>query len=285
MNTWSLVVDIIVIAGSLVAVLDYFGIKPKPAAGDASMPNRSWKLAIMLALVALSLGLTGYAFYRSLRPRVVEKPVEKIVEKLVPQECPKCPTAAIDSHSKKTGKIVPEQPTPAQNQSGHDNTQTGAITQGAGSALSFGQQGGVTAGTINLGKPQRTISNPQLLIETLSGAPPREVTDISIIGGALNQDGYRLAAQMRDVLGKSGWKLPKLTNALMTNGMWPDVVLIIHGEPISVPSGPPRALGLGNNDPIIIFALALKNSGLNVIVNRSPDIPEDGIKVTIGSPN
>jgi hypothetical protein len=89
------IVDLIVCLASLAAILEYFGIKPKRnAEGSAMASGRKWKLAIMLVLVGASLGLSGYSFYRSRRPRVVEKtvtiekPVEKIVEKLVPQNCP-----------------------------------------------------------------------------------------------------------------------------------------------------------------------------------------------------
>lgn len=34
------------------------------------------------------------------------------------------------------------------------------INQGPGSALSFGQQGGITAGTVNIGPQRRTLSDP-----------------------------------------------------------------------------------------------------------------------------
>jgi hypothetical protein len=111
MSIWSLIVDIIVISGSLVAVLDYFGIKPRSNVGVASMPSRKWRLVVMLALVALSLALTGYAFYRSFRPkiveRVVEKPVEKIVEKPISQVFPQTATPPAAHKGKSTSKLPP----------------------------------------------------------------------------------------------------------------------------------------------------------------------------------
>lgn len=86
---------------ALVAILDYFGIKPNQPHWSLSLPlSRNWKLIMMLGLVGVSLGFSVYGFVRSVRPktveRVVEKPVEKMVEKLVPQECPKqdCPKAS-----------------------------------------------------------------------------------------------------------------------------------------------------------------------------------------------
>ncbi len=54
---------------ALVAILDYFGFKPKQPHWGPSMPlNRNWKLGIMLVLVAASLGMSGFSFYRSLHP-------------------------------------------------------------------------------------------------------------------------------------------------------------------------------------------------------------------------
>jgi hypothetical protein len=124
---------------ALVAILDYFGIKPKQRADGVKMTlSRRWKLAIMLTLVAASLGLSGYSFYRSRHPKIIEKiiekPVEKIVEKLVPQECPKCESAAI------TGKKKAAAP-PPQTQSGQDNVQTGSITTAPCSNVQVGGSG------------------------------------------------------------------------------------------------------------------------------------------------
>lgn len=155
MSTWSLIVDIIVISGSLAAVLDYFGIKPKPSMGAASMPSRKWKLVIMLGLVALSLGLTGYAFYRSLRPKIVEKiiekPVDRIVEKekIVPAECPKPPTAEKAKKAKKDN--APPAGTPQQPPMTQD-------CGGGNCAQSSGQTGGVTAGAVIVDTPPLHIT-------------------------------------------------------------------------------------------------------------------------------
>jgi len=77
---------------ALVAILDYFGLKPKQRLGGSTMPlSRKWKLAIMLFLVASSLSLSIYSFYRSRHPKIVEKIVEKpvVVEKIIKPECPK----------------------------------------------------------------------------------------------------------------------------------------------------------------------------------------------------
>jgi hypothetical protein len=116
------------IAG-LVAILDYFGIKPKRNADDVLMPpSRRWKLGIMLALVAFSLGLASYSFYRSRRPRIVEKivekPVDRIVETIVPQKCP--PMASPEKKKASLGSTPPT---------------VGTLNQGAGSISQIGGAG------------------------------------------------------------------------------------------------------------------------------------------------
>ncbi|HEX4487064.1 MAG TPA: hypothetical protein VH088_12400 [Terriglobales bacterium] len=93
---------------ALVAVLDYFGIKPRRKVDGPKMSlNRAWKLAIMLFLVALSLGLSGYSLYRSRHPKVVEKiiekPVDRIVEKIVKPDCP-----ILESKPKAQPKVRPK---------------------------------------------------------------------------------------------------------------------------------------------------------------------------------
>lgn len=112
-------VDCVVALAALVAILDYFGIKPKRPLWGILMPlSRNWKLGIMLTLVAASLGMSGYGIYHSLRPKVVEKtvtvtvekPVDRIVEKIVQAECPKPQTTARPvGHSKPK---APSQPVP-----------------------------------------------------------------------------------------------------------------------------------------------------------------------------
>src|SRR5208283_4620234 len=88
------ILDFIVTLAALVAILDYFGIKPKRPLWGLLMPlSKNWKLGIMLMLVVSSLAMSGYGFYRALRPKVVEKTVtvtvEKPVEKFVKADCPK----------------------------------------------------------------------------------------------------------------------------------------------------------------------------------------------------
>jgi hypothetical protein len=104
---------------SLVAILDYFGIKPNSQSLGHVMPlSKKWKLVVMLALVIASLGMSGYSLYRSIRPKIIEKVVEKIIEKPVPSPCPATPT---ESKRTKNG-------TPSQQQTGKNNVEAGPIT-------------------------------------------------------------------------------------------------------------------------------------------------------------
>jgi len=112
MTTWSFVVDIFVIVGTLIATLQYFDLTPKSLAGGSPMSlGRRWKLAIMLGLMAISLSLSGFGFYRSLRPRIVEKivekPVDRVVEKSVQAECPQSPKGRRVDTSKKQLVLPP----------------------------------------------------------------------------------------------------------------------------------------------------------------------------------
>lgn len=142
------ILNLLISLAALVAILDWFGIKPNPKSWGAVMPlGKSWKLAIMLGLVAASLALSGYAFYRALRPKVVEKIVEKPVEKLVPQECPKAEDSTSSKRQATMGggntKLTPAPviPTP-QSATGNNNTQVGGgITTGPCSNVQVGGSG------------------------------------------------------------------------------------------------------------------------------------------------
>jgi hypothetical protein len=58
--------NLIIAIAALVAILDWFGIKPKQFPEWKIMPlSRRWKLAIMLLLVAASLAMSAYSLYRS----------------------------------------------------------------------------------------------------------------------------------------------------------------------------------------------------------------------------
>jgi hypothetical protein len=74
----------------VVAVFDYFSRKFKQAEGEPMPWSRKWRLALMLSLLVVSLGLSGFGFYRAIRPKIVEKivdkPVDRIIERTVQPE-------------------------------------------------------------------------------------------------------------------------------------------------------------------------------------------------------
>jgi hypothetical protein len=150
-----------------------------------SLPQKGIVSLLLLGLIVSSVSL-----YFNYRPRVVqvekivEKPVDRIVEKLVPQECPKCNTPK---------KASPQVASPAQ-------PNTGSISQGAGSALSFGQQGGITAGTI-IGTIEDRIppdKKPEM-IKILSGKPSSAIVFLCRNGNS------KLANDWHYVLHEAGW--------------------------------------------------------------------------------
>lgn len=153
-------VDLLVALASLAAILDYFGLKPQKPMWGLSMPySKNWKLAIMLALVAAALGMSGYGFYRSYRPKIVEKiverPVEKVVEKLIPQECPQTSVPS-RQHSDKPKTLSQSTVVKGVPVTKSDAANQPPIQQDCGGgncAASVGQQGGITAGQLNVNGP------------------------------------------------------------------------------------------------------------------------------------
>ena len=86
---------------------------------------------------------------------------------------------------------------------GKNNVQTGPITQGSGSALSFNQQGGVTAGTFNVNTGWNlTDEQEKTLRSRLSAFPnPPEVALVYEAGANNNA----LTSELQDVFNKSRW--------------------------------------------------------------------------------
>jgi hypothetical protein len=123
---------------ALVAILDYFGVKPSEPSWGLKMPlNRNWKLGIMLGLVAVSFALSSYGLYRSLRPRIVEKIVEKPVDKIVEKECPKC--EGINRGQISNPLIASKGAKFGQQQIGEHNVQTGLLLKALVALLKLGE--------------------------------------------------------------------------------------------------------------------------------------------------
>jgi len=153
------ILNIVVGLAAIVAVLDYFGVKPRGVSARALMPlARRWKLGVMLALVVASLALSGYSFYRSLRPKTIEKIIEKPVERIVTKECPK------DSPRHNTETPRKPKPTtsspPAQTATGSNNGQVGGgVTTGPCSNVQIGGSG--NEATTNCLPPERHLTDAQ----------------------------------------------------------------------------------------------------------------------------
>jgi hypothetical protein len=170
------VLDCVVVFAALLAILDYFGIKRDHPFWGLRMPlNQRWKLGIMLCLVTASLVMATYAFVRAYRPKIVvtEKPVEKISERTIQLDCP------IAKPTTNKHKTLPATANKDVSSSGENSPPIGSVTQGAGSAFSNNQQGGITAATINMAPPARTLSSQQKasIIDAATGVP----SDVTIV--------------------------------------------------------------------------------------------------------
>jgi hypothetical protein len=96
---------------------------------------------------------------------------------------------------------------PSQQQSGESNTQTGSITQGAGSALSFGQSGGITAGTVNVDSHPDLVMSDVQRESALSEIGASSMDGISISVLVTNQatpKNFAFARQLEKLLRDAG---------------------------------------------------------------------------------
>jgi hypothetical protein len=209
------VLNCIFALAALLAILDYFGVKPnKPLWGIPMPPTRNWKLAVMLILVVASLGMNGYSFYRSTRPKIVEKviekPVDRIVEKIVQPQCPKVETVKPRAQKKDksaTGSVpLASSPQPPMTQD----------CGGGNCAQSNGQTGGITAGQI-------TNLEPITWYDWNGSAHRRQGNTFSAVAGQeFGNFGQMLALEK-----KSDWQgLRELAEkSASNNASWPTPLL------------------------------------------------------------
>jgi hypothetical protein len=135
--------DIIVTIAALVAVLGYFGIKPKqPLWGFTISYGKNAKLVVMLLLVAISLGMSGYSAYRAYHPKIVEKIVEKQVPTQCPAPMPQPTPQAIARHG--TGNKQTTQQNGNNNQANPVTVNGSQTTNGAGSHIINGNNSNVS---------------------------------------------------------------------------------------------------------------------------------------------
>ena len=213
-------------------------------------------------MALLSLGLSAGAFYYFFRPRIVEKiaekPVDRIVEKVVPAQCPApMPPATVKAHTL---------PSP-------DNSRTVEhVTQGAGSAFSVGQQGGVTAGTINLSPPERHLDQAQKGA-IADFAKDFLVTDIFNIETANNAACWQYGTEIFEAMDGKNRKNFDLSEALVGwgGGRVPKGTVVCVADTTSAiaPLGLKVATILDANSPVRVLASSctgIKNNEVKVIV-------------------
>jgi len=266
------VVDVIACLAGLVAILDYFGIKPKkPADGVKMTLPRKFKLAIMLALVGISLGLSGYSFYRSRHPkiidRIVEKPVERIVEKPVSQNCPPVP-----STEHRAGKTPPTASIQQSNSGGLNIQQatTGERSPIVNSPITVGQ----IPKTISA---QDKVSLSELFTRGLGTTAGKTIT--------ISADQYSapspFISDFYDLISGAHWPMREAqVNQIIGFGQlgpkrFQGAVLILHGEPLK--EG--EQVKVDSSDPLYYIGTALQSLNVPMIVIRKTDFQENAIGI------
>ncbi len=119
----------------------------------------------MLVLVVAAVGMSGYGFYRSSRPKIVER----IIDKPVSVPCPES-SKELEPEKPRTAPR-PKLQTSQQQVGGKDNVQqAGAISQGPGS---IAQVGSNNQASIVSGPPDRTLTASQegAIAEVAKGIP------------------------------------------------------------------------------------------------------------------
>jgi len=185
--------------------------------------RQAWT-AIVVALI--SLGISAGAFYYFFRPRVVEKivdkPVDRIVEKIVPAPCP----------VQQPGNAKSSKPlSPTVSTSGGNSPAVGSVTQGAGSAFSIGQQGGITAGTINYATPDRRLTDDQKT--TLEKCLKSNAGKFSVLAVSGVAKAYKYARDWSEVFSAAGWRnenpIP-VASIIAAQGDWSGLRFSISGS-------------------------------------------------------
>lgn len=272
------VIDAIVALAALVSILDYFGLKPKQPLWGLAMPlSRNWKLGIMLGLVAASFGLSGYGFYRSLRPRIVEriveKPVDRIVEKTVQTECPKQqvstgsnPRAKRDSSTKANSS--PPQVLP-----------TTTINAPNGIAIGGGEVTNPTVNNFGVSKQWAHFSDQQKdqLVAFLSKVPSKAELFVTT---SADSDTYAFANEFVDVLKRAHWDVSDVGIAMRSGPPVVGVLVVFHGEPAT----PGERFFPTPDTPHGALLIAMQSLGITVGVQREPHVHEGHVQITVGAP-
>jgi hypothetical protein len=196
----------------------------------------------------------------SLAPAIQPAPPATVLEK-----------APVKKHKSEVPKV---------SSSGNNSPATGTITQGPGSATSFNQQGGITAGTVNIGPQDRHLSENQkaAIVSNLQGKPCR----ITTMGALSNvEDAQNYAVELLETFRLAGCTVPSTIASLTSlKETWSGIKVVYHDDAIHVlgeriytpPDTPPG---------IILSALDSANLG-NIRVSPGPNVPVDAIQVTVG---
>lgn len=221
-------------------------------------PYSSTVVVIVVALVVLlSIASAGYRTYVAFSkgspgsgPAAVS---HAPVTQLQPQQTPNTPqqqttSAPAITTPKEKKKKSPDsrQSRPSASTSGDNSPAVGSVTQGAGSAFSVNQQGGITAGTFigHVDPEPRRLSDTQVADLTFAAAQHPYKAFILYLQN--DQEAYRIAKQIYGALHAAGWTFKQdVTPAeMMSEDGKPlfGMVVTFHGD--AVPSGTPVKLKL-----------------------------------------
>jgi hypothetical protein len=149
---------------------------------------------------------------------------------------------------------------------------------GGSCAVSVGQQGGITAGTVVVAAPPRRIP-PELrdqVIEVLKQNPMK----VSVCAFMNDAEGFQFAKDWYDVFKAANWQMqePEVATLMAVGSPESGVVVYMKGEPIA----PGASQGLAENDPQMSVAKALKLVGLPPFARRSLDFPDEFVRMIVG---
>lgn len=151
---------------------------------------------------------------------------------------------------------------------------------GATCAMSSGQQGGITANTVNIAPLSRQLSLGQK--SAIKSALQGKVCKITMMGALTNvEDSQAYAIELRDAFKAGGCSVPDSVLPLMNSeGGWYGIKAVYHdeiphfaGERVYTPPDTPQG--------VVITALDSANLG-DVLVGGGPSTPKDTIELAVG---
>ena len=194
----------------------------------------------------------------------------------VPQMQAQPPLQAPASRSRKNKQVAKV------SSSGKGSPAVGSITQGAGSALSFNQKGGVTAGTIigAIPPPGRVLSAAD--VARLTPMFAKHPSEILILYAQHDEEAYHLAKQIGDMLTVAGWKLqqPVTETITVSFGGPPSYGIEIGYKGDKVPPGAPVRLDI-NTAPGLLASALLHFFPKDFSAIPGPTAPDDKILLTV----